>query len=271
VPELPEVETTRRGIAPYVRGRNVAQVLVRESRLRWPVPADLPERLAGCRIDDIGRRGKYLLFHTARGTAILHLGMSGSLRVVDPATPPRKHDHLDLILDSGLSLRFHDPRRFGCLLWTDAPPEAHPLLAGLGPEPLEEGFDGSHLHALSRGRSAPVKTFIMDSHVVVGVGNIYANESLHRAGIAPTRAAGRISLARYERLAEAIRGVLTASIEQGGTTLRDFVNEAGNPGYFRQTLQVYERADAPCRQCGTTIALARLGQRATYWCPRCQR
>lgn len=271
MPELPEVETARRGIEPYLLGQAVTGLVVREPRLRWPVPEDLPDKLRARRIQRVGRRGKYLLLATDTGTLILHLGMSGSVRIADPAQPPRKHDHFDLVLASGLCLRFHDPRRFGCLLWTEADPATHPLLADLGPEPLEADFSGRLLHEKSRGRSAPVKAFIMDSHVVVGVGNIYANESLFRAGIAPTRAAGRVSLERYEKLAESIRAVLRASIAQGGTTLRDFVNEAGNPGYFRQTLEVYERAGEPCRRCGALIRLARLGQRATYWCGKCQR
>jgi formamidopyrimidine-DNA glycosylase len=272
MPELPEVETTRRGIAPHVLGQTVTDLVVREPRLRWPVPAELPEKLRGRTIRAVERRGKYLLLHTATtGTLLIHLGMSGSLRVTDPALPPKKHDHLDLVLASGLALRFHDPRRFGCWLWTEDDPCAHPLLAELGPEPLEAGFGGAHLHGRSRGRSVAVKAFIMDSHVVVGVGNIYANEALFRAGIAPHRPAGRVSADRYEKLADAIRAVLAASIEQGGTTLRDFVNEAGNPGYFRQTLQVYDRAGEPCLRCGAAIKRVRLGQRATYWCPRCQR
>lgn len=270
MPELPEVETTRRGIAPYVLGQTVAALRVRDGRLRWPVPAEPVVALPGHRILTLERRGKYLLFGSDRGTLILHLGMSGSLRVTDPSQPPRKHDHLDLVFDHGPCLRFHDPRRFGCLLWTTADPHLHPLLAELGPEPLAPGFDGAYLYARSRGRSAAVKTFIMDSRVVVGVGNIYASESLFRAGIAPSRAAGRISLQRYHVLAAAIREVLTASIAQGGTTLRDFVNEAGNPGYFRQTLNVYERAGQACRRCGAIIRRVRLGQRATYWCASCQ-
>lgn len=271
MPELPEVETTRRGIEPHLLGAAIHRLLVREPRLRWPIPADLPGKLKARRIQSVARRGKYLLLATDAGTLILHLGMSGSLRLADPEHPPRKHDHFDLVLESGLCLRFHDPRRFGCLLWTEADPEGHPLLAGLGPEPLGADFSGELLHEKSRGRSAPVKAFIMDSHVVVGVGNIYANESLFRAGIAPGRVAGRISLARYGRLAEAIRTVLLASIAQGGTTLRDFVNEAGNPGYFHQLLDVYERGGEPCRRCGAPIRTGRLGQRATYWCGRCQR
>ena len=271
MPELPEVETTLRGITPYALGRLIDGLVVRDERLRWPIPADLPAKLQGRRIDSLGRRGKYILIRVGRGTLIVHLGMSGSLRVANSMQAPRKHDHYDLLLDSGRCLRYHDPRRFGCLLWTEDDPDKHPLIASLGAEPLGEHFDGDTLYARSRGRGLPVKSFIMDSHVVVGVGNIYASESLFRAGIAPPRAAGRISRERYQRLADAIRGVLSASIEQGGTTLRDFVNEAGQPGYFKQTLQVYGRAGQPCRVCGAEIRLSRMGQRATYWCPVCQR
>lgn len=270
MPELPEVETTRRGIEPHALHRTITALIVREARLRWPIPADLPERVAGRQILSVARRGKYLLIHTGNGTLISHLGMSGSLRLADPAQPPRKHDHFDLILDSGPCLRFHDPRRFGCLLWTEDDVYRHPLLATLGPEPLEPGFDGRYLHQRAGQRGVPVKAFVMDSHVVVGVGNIYANEALFLAGILPTRAAGRISLARYQRLVDAIQTVLAASIELGGTTLRDFVNESGNPGYFQQTLRVYDREGEPCRQCGTLIKSERIGQRATYWCPICQ-
>lgn len=271
MPELPEVETTRRGIEPHILGEAIEALVVREPRLRWPVPADLPEKLRNLAIRCVRRRGKYILLDTDAGTLILHLGMSGSLRITHPDAPLKKHDHFDVLFGNGLCLRFHDPRRFGCLLWTEDEPETHPLLADLGPEPLTPDFTGRHLHDLAAGRSLAVKLFIMDSHVVVGVGNIYANESLFRAGILPNRAAGRVSFDRYERLAQAIKAVLLASIEQGGTTLRDFVNEAGNPGYFRQTLQVYERAGEPCRHCGAAIKLGRLGQRATYWCGRCQR
>lgn len=271
MPELPEVETTLRGITPHVLGQVIRAFEIREPRLRWPVPPGLNAGLAGQRVDAAWRRGKYIVMQTGAGALIWHLGMSGSLRITPADTVPRKHDHLDMILDSGACLRFHDPRRFGCLLWTQEDPLRHELLARLGPEPLGEGFDGGYLHARSRSREVPVKSFIMDSHVVVGVGNIYASESLFRAGIAPQRSAGRISLARYERLAGAIRDVLAASIAQGGTTLRDFVNEQGNPGYFRQTLQVYDREGQPCRQCGEPVKCARLGQRSTYWCPACQR
>lgn len=271
MPELPEVETTRRGIAPHLLGQIIADLHIRQPSLRWPVPNDLPARLRGQCIRSVERRGKYLLLGTDAGTLLIHLGMSGSLRITTPDTPLRKHDHIDLLLENGVCLRYHDPRRFGCFLWTQDDPAKHPLLAGLGPEPLEADFSGAYLHARAQNRSTPVKTFLMDGHIVVGVGNIYASEALFRAGIAPQRAAGRIAAARWDRLAEAIRDVLQASIEQGGTTLRDFVNERGNPGYFQQTLQVYGRAGEPCRCCGAEIRGERLGQRSTYWCPKCQK
>ena len=270
MPELPEVETTLRGIAPYVSQTRIQQLIVREERLRWPIAKDLAQSLEGATIGKPWRRGKYLLLPVGEaGTLMIHLGMSGSLRIVDPALAPRKHDHVDFVLETGKSLRFHDPRRFGCILLTKAP-EQHPLLRDLGPEPFDSAFDGVYLHQVAHNRKTSVKAFIMDSHTVVGVGNIYASESLFGAGISPTRAAGKISLARYERLAQTIRTVLSASIAQGGTTLRDFVNATGNPGYFRQTLNVYEREGEPCRVCETPVRMARQAQRATYWCPRCQ-
>lgn len=271
MPELPEVETTRRGIAPHIIGRRICGVTVREPRLRWPVPSDLAETLAGRRVEDVRRRGKYLLLDFEGGALIAHLGMSGSLRICEAGLPPRKHDHAELVFEGGICLRYHDPRRFGCLLWTAEAPERHPLLAELGPEPLEDEFGGAYLHRLAGGRSTAVKSFIMDSRVVVGVGNIYANEALFLAGIHPGRPAGRIGLARYRNLAGRIAEVLAASIEQGGTTLRDFVNEAGAPGYFKQILRVYDRAGEPCVICGEPIRRVRQGQRATYYCPRCQR
>ncbi len=271
MPELPEVETTRRGIAPHLRERTIASVIVRNPRLRWPVPAELPEQFTGARINQVDRRGKYLLLRTDRGTLILHLGMSGSLRVALPQTLIRKHDHVDLVLDSQRILRLHDPRRFGCLLWTADDPLHHPLLAGLGPEPLTEQFHGQYLHDQSRGRQAPVKNFIMDSHVVVGVGNIYANEALHLAGIHPLRAAGRIALPRYHRLAEAIRTVLSEAILAGGTTLRDFTDSEGKPGYFRHHLRIYGREQLACLRCGGLIHHQVIGQRASYFCRVCQR
>jgi len=271
MPELPEVETTRRGITPHILGKRIQATDVRDGRLRWPVSDEIVAGLRGQRVHEVGRRGKYLLIRLDEGTVIAHLGMSGSLRVTRPDVAPKKHDHVDIRFDDEVCLRYHDPRRFGCLLWTRDDPLEHALLSGLGPEPLEDDFSGAYLHARSRGRVSAVKTFIMDSHLVVGVGNIYANEALFRAGINPGRQAGRISLSRYEALAESIKNVLDESIRQGGTTLRDFVNEAGKPGYFQQVLRVYGREGEPCRICGNDVRGVRLGQRSTYWCPACQR
>jgi formamidopyrimidine-DNA glycosylase len=270
VPELPEVETTRRGIAPSLQGRRIERVVLRERRLRWSVPPGFERQLTGRRITGVDRRAKYLLIRTDGGTLIAHLGMSGSLRVLDSGLPPRPHDHLDLVLDSGRVLRLNDPRRFGSLHWTAGDPGAHPLLAGLGPEPLSPGFDGEYLWRRARGRRVAIKLFIMNAHVVVGVGNIYASEALFRAGIRPSAPAGRLSRVRMERLARAIRDVLSEAIRVGGTTLRDYVNPDGAPGYFRQKLFVYERAGEPCRRCRTPIRQRVLGQRSTYWCPACQ-
>lgn len=270
MPELPEVETTRRGVEPHCRGELVRQVVVRESRLRWPVPEQLAALLAGQRIGSVQRRAKYLLFETGAGTLLVHLGMSGSLRVVDPKQVPGRHDHIDVLLQSGVCLRYNDPRRFGCFLWLE-PGEQHPLLSQLGPEPLSADFDGELLFGRSRGRRAPVKSFIMDAKVVVGIGNIYANEALFLSGIRPDRAAGRISLTRYQRLASNIKQVLTSAIEQGGTTLRDFVGGDGKPGYFAQQLYVYGRAGEPCKRCGGLLQERRLGQRTTVFCVACQR
>ncbi len=269
MPELPEVETTRRGIAPHLTGQVVSRVVVRQPRLRWPVPADLGDRLCGQTIQAVGRRAKYLLLGLGNGTLILHLGMSGSLRIVPASTPSGKHDHVDLILAGGECLRLTDPRRFGAVIWCEAP-ERHTLLSGLGPEPLGEAFDGGYLFERSRNKGVTIKQFIMDSKVVVGIGNIYANEALFRAGIHPARAAGRIARARHERLAAAIRCVLEAAIAQGGTTLRDFVGGDGRPGYFAQELQVYGKPGEPCPRCATPIRQIQLGQRSTYFCPRCQ-
>ncbi len=269
MPELPEVETTRRGIAPHVLGRQVRSVVVRQRQLRWPIPRALDE-LCGFAVDSIERRAKYLLLRSEPGTAILHLGMSGSLRIVDANEAVRKHDHVDLLLDSGNALRFHDPRRFGAFLWTKRDPLQHKLLANLGPEPLGDDFSGERLFALSRKRKVAVKNFIMDGTVVVGVGNIYASEALFLAGIRPTAAAGRISRVRYQILAETIREVLGNAINMGGTTLRDFVNPQGNPGYFQQSLFVYGREGEPCRRCDTPIKQKVIGQRASFFCAKCQ-
>lgn len=272
MPELPEVETTRRGILPSLSGRRIRAVEVREPRLRWPVPPDLDAILRGEAVDTVERRGKYLLVRFGKGTLLIHLGMSGSLRVLTaPAAVPRKHDHIDLLLDDGQLLRYHDPRRFGAFLWLEGDPAEHPLLAELGPEPLGAGFDGDYLFRLSRGRRTSVKQFLMDGHVVVGVGNIYASEALYLAGIHPRRQAGRIAAARYARLADAVRRVLEGAIAQGGTTLRDYVNGNGAPGYFALSLSVYGRTGLPCPGCGGAIRQVRNAQRSTFYCPRCQR
>lgn len=270
MPELPEVETTRRGLLPHLAGRRVAHVLLRRPDLRWPIPAEVSELLPEQRIDGIRRRAKYLLLDTAAGSALLHLGMSGSLRVLPADAPVRAHDHVDIALDDDRVLRFNDPRRFGCLLW-QPPGEVHPLLAGLGPEPLSDEFDGNYLFALSRGRKAPVKTFLMDQSVVVGVGNIYAAEALFRAGISPLRAAGSVSRRRYLALAEAAKAILHHAIARGGTTLRDFISPDGAPGYFEQELSVYGRGGQPCPRCGRALRQAAIGQRASVWCGHCQR
>lgn len=270
MPELPEVETTRRGVEPHCIGRKVERVIVRESRLRWPVPDHLVSTLPGQEIVAVQRRGKYLLFQISTGCLLVHLGMSGSLRVVEAATAPGRHDHIDLVLGDGVCLRYHDPRRFGCFVW-QARGEDHPLLTTLGPEPLSDDFDGLLLYRLSRRRKGPVKSFIMDGKVVVGVGNIYANEALFLSGVHPGRAAGRISLERYQRLAQCIKQVLTSAIEQGGTTLRDFVGGDGKPGYFAQQLYAYGRSGQPCKVCGALMQERRLGQRSSVYCVTCQR
>ena len=275
MPELPEVETTRRGLAPHVEGHRIQAVTLRRPDLRWPIPPEVAHELPGQRIDAVRRRAKYLLMDTAAGSAVLHLGMSGSLRVLPATTPVGAHDHVDIVLDgergrSGRVLRFTDPRRFGCLLWQPVG-QVHPLLQGLGPEPLSDAFDGDYLFALSRGRRAPVKTFLMDQAVVVGVGNIYAAESLFRAGISPLRAAGKVSRERYAALADAVKDILAYAITRGGTTLRDFLSPDGAPGYFEQELSAYGRGGEACPRCGRAMKQATIGQRTTVWCGHCQR
>ena len=271
MPELPEVETTRRGIEPHLADQFISAVVIRQPMLRWPIPSDIAHRLAGKTVRDVSRRAKYLLLRFDHGTLIIHLGMSGSLRLCEPSEPYRKHDHVELCLESGRSLRFHDPRRFGAILWTDELPEQHVLLQKLGPEPLSPEFDGDHLYDQARSRRAPIKQVIMDQKVVVGVGNIYATEALFAAGIDPRRAANRIAKVRMNLLAEAIQSTLARAIESGGSTLRDFVNSNGQPGYFQQTLQVYGRAGQDCQQCGQSIRSIRIGQRASCYCPHCQK
>ena len=253
-----------------MRGRRVVALRVRERRLRWPIARGLERRLAGQRLKAVERRAKYLLLRFERGTLIVHLGMSGSVRLVDAAVPPRPHDHWELAMEGPLALRFHDPRRFGSLHYTEAEPEAHPLLASLGPEPLSPAFDGEYLYRATRGRKVALKQLLMNSRIVVGVGNIYASEALFRAHLSPRRAAGRLTRAQATALAQAVKDVLGDAIRIGGTTLRDYVNPEGEPGYFSQQLFVYERAGEPCRVCGTPIKQRVQGQRSTYWCPTCQ-
>ncbi|MET0104227.1 MAG: bifunctional DNA-formamidopyrimidine glycosylase/DNA-(apurinic or apyrimidinic site) lyase [Sedimenticola sp.] len=270
MPELPEVETTRRGIEPHILGKRITGVIIRQPRLRWPIPRTLQRTLKGETITRVERRAKYLLLVTAKGHLIMHLGMSGSLRVLPPDTPPGPHDHFDLVFED-CCLRLRDPRRFGAVLWTREDPMAHELIAHLGPEPLSDDFNGDYLHALATRRKVAVKNFIMDGKVVVGVGNIYASESLFMSGIHPQRAANRISRARYETLAKNIKAVLSAAIAQGGTTLRDFQREDGKPGYFSQELRVYGRNGEPCPNCGKPVSQRTIGQRSSYFCNHCQR
>ncbi|WP_010325034.1 bifunctional DNA-formamidopyrimidine glycosylase/DNA-(apurinic or apyrimidinic site) lyase [Marinobacterium stanieri] len=270
MPELPEVETTRRGIAPHVVHKRITELQVRQPRLRWPVPEQLGQWIQGDQVQSVERRAKYLLLRFARGTLILHLGMSGSLRIQPAGSPAGKHDHVDFILESGQLLRLTDPRRFGAVLWQENG-TLHPLLASLGPEPLDDAFDAEYLQACCKGRKTAIKSLIMNAEVVVGVGNIYANEALYRAGIDPRRAAGRIAAARLASLVDAIKVVLAQAIEQGGTTLKDFVGGDGKPGYFKQELAVYGRAGEPCLSCGEPLSEVKLGQRSTVFCRQCQR
>lgn len=270
MPELPEVETTRLGLAPQLEGRSIAAVTLRRPDLRWPIPVEITRLLPGQEILGLRRRAKYLLLDLASGSALLHLGMSGCLRMVPQHFPVGRHDHYDIALDSGQAVRFTDPRRFGCLLWQPLG-ETHELLRELGPEPLSSEFTGAYLFECSRKRQASIKTFLMDQSIVVGVGNIYAAETLFRAGIAPGRAAGRVSRERYDRLVQAVKEILTQAIDSGGTTLRDFLHPDGMPGYFKQELFVYGREGSPCLACGHPLHGNRLGNRSTVWCAHCQR
>jgi formamidopyrimidine-DNA glycosylase len=271
LPELPEVETSCRGIAPYVTGQRIQRIQVRQWQLRWPIDRALPQALPGQTIKQVARRGKYILLSCNTGTLILHLGMSGSLRLVERDCPLRKHDHVDLCLANQKIVRFNDPRRFGAYLWTRDDPEQHPLLSALGPEPLSPAFNLAYLWEKAQHRQSAIKTFIMDSHIVVGVGNIYANEALFLAGIKPQARTGSISRIRLQRLIAAIVQVLQQAITQGGTTLRDFINPSGQPGYFKQKLLVYGRAGQPCYRCGRELAELILGQRSSVYCTQCQR
>jgi len=271
LPELPEVETTLRGIEPCLSGNTIQKIVLRNRSLRWPVTDDVLQA-AGQKVTRCWRRAKYLLIAMEEsGGLLIHLGMSGSMRICDEGDAPRKHDHFDLVLDTGKCVRFNDPRRFGAFAWWDERAENHALLRHLGPEPLSRAFSGNHLWEQSRGRKGAVKNFIMDGKIVVGVGNIYASEALFMAGIHPLRAAGRISATRYDALASAIRDVLDRAIRHGGTTLRDFLDSDGKPGYFAQELLVYEREGQPCFQCRSSLKRKVIGQRSSYYCPKCQR
>ncbi len=274
MPELPEVETMRRGIAPYLTGHRIAGVVIRNAKLRWPIPEHLVKTLPGLEIHRVTRRAKYLLIDCSGGTLILHLGMSGSLRLLmamQPSTLPEKHDHFDLVLDDGAIMRLKDPRRFGAVLWQTGDVMCHPLLVNLGPEPLTAEFNEKLLYDKTRGCRVNIKTLLMNSQIVVGVGNIYANETLFRARINPKIAAGRIGLSRYKRLVLAVKDILTRAIKAGGSSLRDFVNSDGKPGYFQQQYWVYGRTGQPCRQCGGTIKQIKQAQRSSFYCPKCQR
>ena len=271
MPELPEVETTMRGIAPVITDRTIQDVIVRQRQFRWMVDVDFESSLRGAYVENIKRRAKYLLIKTHKGTLLVHLGMSGSLRIVSATDLATKHDHVDIIFDAQTVLRFHDQRRFGALIWSVDDVNLHPLLKNLGVEPLSESFTGLYLFQLAQKRKMPVKTFLMTGQIVVGVGNIYANESLFKAGILPQRSASDLTLAECERLSHCVKNTLMDAIVQGGTTLRDFVNAQGKIGYFQQKLHVYGRAGLICTQCDETLQKIRLANRATVFCPHCQR
>lgn len=270
MPELPEVETTRRGLLGLV-GQRVQAVVVRDHRLRWPVPSSLPELLPGQHWLELSRRAKYLLARCEQGTLLLHLGMSGRLCLLPSDEPAQKHDHIDIVFESGQRVRLRDPRRFGAVLWLQGDPMRHALLSELGPEPLEDAFDGAYLYREIRTRTAPIKNVIMDSHLVVGVGNIYASESLFRACISPKTPANKLSLPRCERLAQEIKATLNDALAAGGSSLRDFFGADGNPGYFQQSYFVYGRTGEPCRVCGGAVKTIKQGQRSTFYCPVCQK
>lgn len=274
MPELPEVETTRRGISPKVDKQTIVNVVIRNGRLRWPVDQSLPQKLAGLPVLEIGRRGKYLLLKTKAGTLLIHLGMSGNLRILPIGSPVQKHDHFDIEFANGYLLRLNDPRRFGSVLWhpiTDGPVEQHRLLAKLAPEPLTDAFNGDYLFEKTRNRKVAIKSLVMNSAVAVGAGNIYANESLFMSKIHPQTQASLLSKKQCHLLVDNIKNVLEAAIKQGGTTLKDFMSPDGKPGYFVQQLAVYDQGGNPCNTCKNPIERTMLNQRATYFCPTCQR
>ncbi|MBT5222514.1 MAG: bifunctional DNA-formamidopyrimidine glycosylase/DNA-(apurinic or apyrimidinic site) lyase [Gammaproteobacteria bacterium] len=270
MPELPEVETTLRGISPHIKNQTVHQVIIRQPKLRWLIPAELPQLIEQQTLLNLSRRAKYLLLHFANGTLLIHLGMSGSLRVITDNTPAAKHDHFDIVFAHNKRIRLTDPRRFGAVLWLGKNPESHSLISKLGPEPLSSEITANHLYQKSRAKKVSIKQFLMDQSVITGVGNIYCTEALHTAGISPIRAAGNISLKRYQKLLVTTQKILTLAIEQGGTTLRDFVGGDGKPGYFKQELSAYGRAGLPCKNCQRTLVEIKQAQRTTVYCTRCQ-
>ena len=271
MPELPEVETSRRGIEPYLRNKTIRKIEIRQHKLRWPIPENLPSLACGQKIREVCRRAKYIYLKLDNGSIIIHLGMSGSLRICSKDTKPEKHDHIDICISNNKILRLRDPRKFGCVLWTAKDINQHKLIKALGPEPLDNAFTAAYLHSKASKRTCSIKSFIMNSHMVVGVGNIYASESLFKAGINPRRKAGSVSLARLEKLVDAIKLTLHESIEQGGTTLKDFTSEDGQPGYFAQKLLVYGKAGEDCTVCGKPIKQITQQARSTFYCAKCQR
>lgn len=271
MPELPEVETSRRGIEPHLLNKTITEVTIRQHKLRWPIPKDLPELVTGQKIRGVCRRAKYIYLKLDNGSIIIHLGMSGSLRICTKKTPAEKHDHIDITVSNNKILRLRDPRKFGCVLWAENDINDHRLIEALGPEPLEDAFDADYLHAKANNRQCSIKALIMNSHIVVGVGNIYASEALFRAGINPKRKAGNISLPRLQKLVTAIKLTLALAIEEGGTTLRDFTGINGQPGYFAQKLLVYGRTGQECTTCSKPIKKFTQQARSTFYCPQCQR
>jgi formamidopyrimidine-DNA glycosylase len=271
MPELPEVETSRRGIEPYLKNKTITAVTIRQHKLRWPIPKNLPSLIKGKKIREVCRRAKYIYLRLDNGSVIIHLGMSGSLRICTEKTPPEKHDHIDITVSNNKILRLRDPRKFGCVLWAPSGINQHKLIKPLGPEPLEDTFDAEYLHKKANRRQCSIKALIMNSHIVVGVGNIYASEALFRAGINPKRKAGKISLARIQKLVDAIKLTLDLAIKEGGTTLRDFTGINGQPGYFAQKLLVYGRTGEKCMKCGGSVKQFTQHARSTFYCSKCQR
>lgn len=270
MPELPEVETTLRGISPHIKSQTVSQVIIRQPKLRWPIPEDLPRLIEQQTLQSLSRRAKYLLLHFNTGTLLIHLGMSGSLRIINDNTPVAKHDHFEIIFNHKQGIRLTDPRRFGAVLWLGTDPDSHPLLNKLGPEPLDTDLTANYLYTKSRGRKASIKQFLMNQEIITGIGNIYCTEALYYAGISPVRAAGNISLKRYQTLLNEIQKTLSLAIEQGGTSLRDFVGSDGKPGYFKQQLSAYGRANLPCKRCQQPLSVIKQANRTTVYCAHCQ-